>query len=81
MLYQSEFTNDIFFFFNGRQENRENKVADGVFNMQVAFLNLAPTEAEKQVRANSRHIYDNVLIRKTIPQGSILEKYIDDLND
>lgn len=75
ILYTSEHTDDVFFFFKGYASK-----TSITHELQVAFLNLEITEKEKDALGDSRHILDNCKIRQTIPKESLLNKYITDLN-
>lgn len=50
------------------------------FQLQVAFLNLTMTVAERNQLGESRHVHSHCNIRYEIKDGNILSHYINELN-
>ena len=85
ILYTSDVTNDVFFFFKGYLEYQgddldEVRNTQNDFELQIAFLNLTPSAKELADIGESRHIYQHCKQRYHVPDDTILNEYIKKLD-
>ena len=87
VLFTSQHTNDVFFFWKGNEIHLDNNedapyyIKDEDAKLQIAFLKLNFTPEEQVALVQSKQIVDNAESIFTVGKDSVLELYLNDLHE